>query len=544
MTQKIKYFILASTIFIGLSATTVYNDKLFEISKNLEIFVSVYKELNTGFADELDPSILMRTAIDAMTNSLDPFTNFISESQAESYRIYDDEKYQGIGAKAGISEDIVYLLEIYENGPAFDSGLKAGDELVSIDGASVLGKKMEEINAIMRGIPGSKITLGIKSYGEQEVKTVSVTRGEVNIPNVPYSGFVVDNVGYINLTVFTANAGVNISKALRDFKTKNPNLAGIILDLRDNGGGLLHEAVNICNHFIPQNELVVSTRSKVKENDRTFKTMTSPIDLELPVAILINKRSASASEIVSGVIQDLDRGVVIGQRSYGKGLVQNYKDLPYNARLKLTTSKYYIPSGRCIQGLEYENGIPKNIPDSQRSKFKTKSGRIVLDGGGVTPDIVMPEKKLKEVTQALIDQYLVFEYVNEYCKEKDSIAEVNQFKFDRFDDFVSFTKKKNFKFISEVEKSLSDAKSKASLTDDVNLENEIDNLLNKVRISQSSEITQAKDEIIAIIEKEIIGRYYYQKGKVQHTLDTDSEVLKAIEILQNPSKYKQILSQK
>jgi carboxyl-terminal processing protease len=535
---------LGLVLIMGISATTLYNDKLFEITKNLEIFVSAYKELNTNFADELDPSILMRTAIDAMTNSLDPFTNFISESQAESYRIFDDEKYQGIGAKAGISDEKVYLVEVFENGPAYDSGLKAGDELVSVDGTSVVGKKLEEINGIMRGIPGSKLALGIKSYGDKNVTTVQVTRGEVNIPNVPYSGFVEDNVGYINLTIFTANAGANIGKAIKEFKEDNPNLTGIIIDLRDNGGGLLHEAVNICNHFIPQNELVVSTKSKVKENDRTFKTMTSPLDLELPVAVLINKRSASASEIVSGVIQDLDRGVIIGQRSYGKGLVQNYKDLPYNARLKLTTSKYYIPSGRCIQGLEYENGVPKDIPDSQRSKFKTKNGRPVLDGGGVTPDVVLPEKKLKEVTQALKDQFIIFEYVNEYVKGKDSIEQAGKFKFDKFDDFVVFTQKKKFSFESETEKSLKEAKEKASDAGNTIVVSQIETLLNNIKNGKALELKEAKNEILQQIESEIISRYYYQKGKVKHNLAGDVEVLKAIEILQNPSVYKKILSGK
>ncbi len=544
MIQNIKYTLLAIVLFLGVSATTVYNDKLFEISKNLEIFVSAYKELNTNFADELDPSILMRTAIDAMTNSLDPFTNFISESQAESYRIYDDEKYQGIGAKAGIANEKIYILEVYENGPAYDAGIKAGDELTSIDGTQVVGKKLEEINGIMRGIPGSKLNLGIKSFKDNSSKTITVTRGEVNIPNVPYSGFVVDDIGYINLTVFTANAGANIGKALKDFKEDNPNLSGVIIDLRSNGGGLLHEAVNICNHFIPQGELVVSTKSKVKENDRTFKTMTTPLDLELPVAVLINKKSASASEIVSGVIQDLDRGVIIGQRSYGKGLVQNFKDLPYNARLKLTTSKYYIPSGRCIQGLEYENGVPKDIPDSQRSKFKTQNGRIVLDGGGVTPDIVMPEKKLKESTQALLDQYLIFEYVNQYCKTKDSIDAAGKFKFDKFDEFMTFVKKNNFTYTTAAEQSLMEAKTKAQEAGNEAVANDIEVLLNNIKTSKSSEIIKAQNEIIEEIEKEIVSRYYFQKGLVKHTLEKDNEVAKAIEILRNPTEYKKLLSKK
>ena len=541
MIKKIKYTLLGFSVLVLVSASTVYNDKLFEISKNLEIFISVYKELNSGFADELDPSILMRTAIDAMTNSLDPFTNFISESQAESYRIYDDEKYQGIGARAAAKDNKVFITEVYENGPAFNAGIKAGDELLSVDGNLVDGKSLDEIHGIMRGIPGSKINLGIYPYGQKESKTITVERGEVNIPNVPYSGFVADNVGYINLTVFTANASLNIANALRDFKTKNPDLAGVVLDLRDNGGGLLHEAVQICNHFIPQNEVVVSTRSKVKENDKIYKTMTSPIDLELPIVVLINNKSASASEIVSGVIQDYDRGVIIGQRSYGKGLVQNYKDLPYNARLKLTISKYYIPSGRCIQGLEYENGIPKNIPDSLRSKFKTRQGRTVLDGGGITPDVIMPEKMLSEVTKALLDQYIIFEYVNVYCKDKDSIGQIEQFSFNAFDDFVAFVQARKFNYTTELEKSLIQARNQAQQDQNKNLETDIDALLKKLTDAHSSKLTDAKDEIIQEIEREIVSRYYFQKGKVQYSLDSDAEVKKAIQILTAPSEYKKIL---
>jgi carboxyl-terminal processing protease len=543
MLKKIKYSLLTLSLIVLVSATTVYNDKLFEISKNLEIFVSVYKELNTGFADELDPSILMRTAIDAMTNSLDPFTNFISESQAESYRIYDDEKYQGIGARAAIKEKKVFITEVYENGPSFKAGIKPGDELISVDGNYVAEKTLEEIHAIMRGIPGSQISLGIHPYGEKDVKTIVVERGEVNIPNVPYSGFIADNVGYINLTVFTANASVNIANALRDFKTKNPDLAGVVLDLRDNGGGLLHEAVQICNHFIPQNEVVVSTRSKVKENDKVYRTMTSPIDLELPLVILINNKSASASEIVSGVIQDYDRGVIIGQRSYGKGLVQNYKDLPYNARLKLTTSKYYIPSGRCIQGLEYENGIPKNIPDSLRSKFKTQQGRIVLDGGGITPDIMMSERKLSDVTQALVSQHVIFEYVNRYCLGRDSIGDISQFSFDAFDDFVTFVRSQKFSYTTELEQSLINARSVAKKDGNKNMETEIEALIKKLTAGHTTQLTEAREEIIREIEKEIVSRYYYQKGKVQYTLDSDEEIMKAIEILTRPAEYKKILSQ-
>ncbi len=544
MFKKYKVVILSVAMISGIAAVNINNDKLFEITKNLEIFVSVYKELNTNFADELDPGTLMRTAIDAMTTSLDPYTNFYSESQAESYWINDDERYQGIGAKIDMINNQLTIIEPYEKGPANKAGIKAGDIITSIDGNNVQGKNLDEVNVMLRGIPGTDVQIGVRSVGENKEEVKKITRGEINIPNVPYSGFVEENVGYISLTTFTQMAGSNIQKALKDLKEENPNLSGIILDLRQNGGGLLHEAVNICNIFIPRNEIVVTTKSKIKERDQTFKTTDNPVDLELPLAVLIDGRSASASEIVSGVMQDLDRGVLIGQRSFGKGLVQNTKNLPYNSRLKLTTSKYYIPSGRCIQGVEYENGEPKNIPDSQRSKFKTMNNRTVLDGGGVTPDIITEVKELLPITQALLDQYVIFDYVNQWVKNKASIGEIDQFKFTQFDDFVNFAKKKNFTFTTEGEKALTNAKKAFEKINDHAYAEEIQKLEHKIIQSKGSEFIRAKDQIVYEIEKEIVTRYYLQKGKIQFALRDDNNIKEAVAILKDSKKYNKILNAK
>ena len=542
MTKRIKVAILSMIMVVGVAGITIENDKLFEISKNLEIFISVYKELNTNFADELDPSTLMRTAIDAMTHSLDPYTNFVSESQVESYWINEDDKYQGIGARVGLVQKKLMILEAYQGGPALTAGIKSGDEIISVNGVNIEGKKIEEVNAILRGIPGTDIKLSIKKNGSDLAEDINVKRGEVNIPNVPYSGFVADGVGYISLTTFTQNAGSNISKALRELKTKNPNMSGIILDLRQNGGGLLHEAVNICNIFIPNGEIVVTTKSKVKERDQTFKTQSQPADLEIPLAILIDKRSASASEIVSGVMQDLDRAVLIGQRSFGKGLVQNTKELPYNARLKITTSKYYIPSGRCIQGVEYENGEPKDIPDSQRTKFKTKNGRIVMDGGGVTPDVKLPARNVSAVTQALVDQHIIFDYVNNFCQNKEKIDTIGVFKFTDFTGFTEYLKKRSFQYETEAEKYLNKAKESIDSASDKTLSDEIVKLKQKISAAKSDELQASKMQIIEEIEKEIVSRYYFQKGKVQLTLDNDPEVKEAISILKDSNRYKKILA--
>ncbi|MBK9255092.1 MAG: S41 family peptidase [Saprospiraceae bacterium] len=544
MTKKIKILFLSIAMISGIAAVTVQNDKLFEISKNLEIFMNVYKELNTNFVDELDPGTMMRTAIDAMVGSLDPYTNFVSESQIESYRITQDEKYQGIGARVGIIDGKFTILEPYAGGPAVEAGLKAGDEIIKIDGVIIKGKNLDEINGILRGVPGTSVKMQINRVNNTPLD-LSLTRGEVNIPNVPYSGMVSDNIGYISLTIFTQNAGANISKALKEMKKNNPDMAGVILDLRQNGGGLLHEAINICNIFVPAGLELVTTKGKIKERDQSFKSTNPPVDLDIPLAILIDNRSASASEIVSGAMQDLDRGVLIGQRSYGKGLVQNTKETGYNSRLKLTTSKYYIPSGRCIQGVEYENGEPKDIADEKRTPFKTRNGRTVLDGGGVTPDIKLDPVVLHPLTQALLNQYVVFNFVTEYISGKDSIMSAEMYRFTDFDQFTAYVKKTGFKFESEGEKQLLKVKEDlAKLIDLSSINSELKAIDEKISEAKQKAWVTAKEEISKEISKEIVTRYYFQGGKTQHTLATDNEIKEAIALLNDSARYRKILGKK
>ncbi len=544
MFKKYFRFLFISGLVVLLTSAGIYQDKLFEISKNLEIFTRVYKELNTGFVDDLDPNIMMKTAIDAMVNSLDPYTNYVTESQIESYRISQDDRYQGIGARVGLVDEEYTILEPYAGGPAAEAGLKAGDKILAIDGITIKGKTLDEINLIIRGVPGTNLNLTIAKPAKKE-EIITLVRGEVNIPNVPFSGIVGEDIAYINLTTFTANASANIKNAYKELKNKNPNLKGVILDLRQNGGGLLHEAVNICNLFIPQGEVVVTTKGKVKENDQTFKTMAPPVDLEIPLAVLIDKRSASASEIVSGVIQDLDRGVLIGQRSFGKGLVQNTKNVGYNAVLKLTTSKYYIPSGRCIQGVEYENGQPKDIPDDQRSKFKTRNGRIVLDGGGVAPDIKSQAPELSDLTKALVEKNIIFHYVTRYVMGKDSISSPETFVFTEFGDFEKFCNEKKFVYQTKVEKSLEDVLENAGTAGQKELlQNDINNIRQKITKEKEKAWTIHKQEIIREIEKEIVSRFYLQSGKVRYALNVDPEIKEAIQVLHDTKRYQQILTKK
>ena len=396
-------------IFIGTSAVTLNNDnKYFEIAKNLEIFTSVYKELNTHYVDELDPNTVMRTGIDAIMNSLDPYTVYYSESQVESYRISLDNKYDGLGASSKEVDGKVTVVEVYKDGPSYEAGIQVGDQISSINGQSTKGRSYEDVTAFLRGFPGTSLQIGVFRPEEKKTHNFEITRSAVDIPNVPYSGMVSDEVGYITLTTFTQEAGKNIAKALRKLRAENSDLRGLVLDLRNNGGGLLSEAIDILGIFLPKESLVVTTKGKVRERDQAYRTRRTPIDIDMPVVVLINKSSASASEIVSGAIQDYDRGVIMGQRSYGKGLVQNQQEVGYNSRIKVTTSKYYIPSGRCIQSVAYENGEPKDIPDSEREVFKTKGGRPVLDGGGVTPDVKLDAFEPSEILQSLDENNWIF----------------------------------------------------------------------------------------------------------------------------------------
>lgn len=548
--KPVKVIVLLVCLLVGVSAIGLKDgDRMFEISKNVEIFVNVFKELNKNYVDEIDPAELMRIGIDAMVSSLDPFTNYISESQVERYRISDDERFQGIGASIVLAEDKIMITDLMEGGAAVTAGIKAGDELLTINGEVLKGKETEDIQTMLRGIAGTPVKLEIKRHGSGKTEVVNVERGEINIPNVPYAGVVSDGIAYIHLTVFTDNAGANIQKELKRLKREAGDsnaIKGLVLDLRYNGGGLLREAVNICNLFIPKNAEVVFTRGKVKEKDQSFKTLAIPYDLDIPIAVLINKKSASASEIVSGVIQDRDRGVIIGQRSYGKGLVQNTFELGYNNRVKITTSKYYIPSGRCIQGVEYKNGEPVDIPDNKRSKFKTLNGRTVLDGGGITPDVKLPAHEMAEVTQALLDQKMIFLYTNDYILKHDSIKNIDDFSFTAYDDFLAYLKKKNFSFNKEAEKEINLLQEKCSKNADLKatIGAEIKAMKDKLESEKAKDLVKFKDEIVVELEKEIISRYFYQKGKTKIGLKRDKEVDEAIAILKDQAKYNSLLGKK
>ena len=516
-------------------------DKYFEIIKNIEIFTNLYKEVNTYYVEDIEPGQLMRTGLDAMVGSLDPFTNYISESDIESYRYIVEGRYNGIGAKSRLMNGYVTITDLYKDQPADKAGLRPGDQIIAVEDKDAANRTVEELDAILKGFPGTAITLTIRRPGVVADFDVNLVRGQVEVDNIPYYGMLRDNIGYINLSQFSRDAGPNVAKAFKELKKENAGMKGIVLDLRGNGGGLLHEAVNLCNIWIPKDELVVSTRGKVKEWDRSYKTRNAPIDLEMPVAVLVNKRSASASEIVSGVLQDYDRGILIGQRTYGKGLVQNTMDIGYNAKVKITTAKYYIPSQRCIQSVEYKDGEPVNIPDEKRTVFKTRAGRQVLDGGGVKPDVVIEKAEDGGIVESLIEQHMIFDFVTTFAQNKKEIAAVEDFQFNDFAAFESFLEENNFVYESDSEKLLQKLEDEAK-EEGLDLSADIDRLEQQVNDSQKQELRKYQQEILKMIEKEIAGRYYYERGKVQMGLRNDAEIAEAISILNDPARYKKILS--
>ncbi|HFA49911.1 MAG TPA: S41 family peptidase [Bacteroidetes bacterium] len=542
--RSIKIIAVVTVLFTGMATTFVNNSgNYFEIAKNIEIFTNLYKEVNTYYVDELDPAQLMKTGVDAMLASLDPYTNYFSEGQIEGYRLMTEGRYNGIGADIRSIDGVPTVMAPYKDAPADKAGLKAGDRILKIDGKETEGKTADEVHTFIKGYPGTEVVLTIKRPGEKKEMDITLTRDEVHIANVPYSGMVSDDVGYMALTTFTREAGRNVGNALRDLKVEQPDLKGVILDLRNNGGGLLAEAVNVCNVFIPKNELVVSTKGKVKDWNRSFKTLNMPVDEQVPVVVLINNGSASASEIVSGVIQDLDRGVLIGQQSYGKGLVQNTKDIGYNSKVKMTTAKYYIPSGRCIQAIEYKDGEPVHIPDDQRTAFKTRSGRTVLDGGGVKPDIFLDLDGKSDILKKLEEQFFIFNYVTEWALENPGVTEVKDFHFTQWDSFVQFLEKQNFAYDTKTEELLDQIR-EAAKEDGYISPADIQVLENKIIEAKKNDLNKNKQAIIDLIEKEIVSRYLYVKGRIEVGLRNDKEIEEALKLFADPERYKSILQGK
>ena len=538
---------VAFMTFAGKSQTSPENDdRGFEISKNLEIFSSVYKNLHLNYVDDIESGKLIKTAIDAMLASLDPYTNYIPESNIEDVKLQILGQYGGIGAIVSQRGEYVYIAEPYENLPAAKAGLLAGDKIMEINGESAKGKTVSDVSGFLRGQAGTPVKLKLERQGKTFEK--NITREEIKLKPVPYYGITNNDFGYIKLNEFTQKSADEVINAFKSLKSQKPDLKGVVLDLRENGGGLLNEAVDIVNMFVNRGELVVQTKGKIAEKNTTHYTTKIPFDTEIPVAVLIDGYSASASEIVAGSLQDFDRAVIIGSRSYGKGLVQNIVELTYNSQMKVTVSKYFIPSGRCIQAIDYshrdENGRAIKVPDSLKTAFRTKHGRTVYDGFGIEPDVEVEPDFISNISMALIQKSLIFDYATKFYYEHPSIESPAKFKItdEIYKDFKAFVSTREYEYSTNTEKALKllrDAAKDEKYLDAINAE--ITDLEKKLQSDKSVDLDKNRDEISQLIEAEILTRYYYEKGRTEGMLKYDKTLAKAIEILSDKSQYKKIL---
>lgn len=522
------------------------NSSSFEISKNLDIMATVWKELNNNYVDEINYGDLMKIGIDAMLDDLDPYTVFISEAEIEDYTFMTTGQYGGIGALIHKQGNAVIISEPYENSPAYKAGLLAGDKILKINDNDALNKSVSDVSLLLKGQPGTKLKLLLNRDGKEIEK--NVVRENVAIPNVAYSSLFDDGTGYIKLTGFTQNSGKEVKDALLKLKDSG-KLTGLIIDLRDNGGGLLNEAVNIANLFVKKGEMIVSTKGKTPDRNKSYKTLLQPIDPDLPLVILVNGMSASASEIVAGAIQDLDRGVVIGERTFGKGLVQNIIPLSYNTQMKITVAKYYIPSGRCIQSVDYSHrdslGRSVSIPDSLTKPFKTKDGRTVFDGAGINPDVPLEQPTYSNIAISLLSRYLFFDYANKFKETHDTIPAAKDFMITdtQYNDFVTWLQDKDYDYTSRSEKMLADLKKTAEKEQYYDeLKGEFQLLESKMIHNKQSDLEKFRPEIERILKNEIVARYYYQKGRVEAAISDDNEVKVARDILKDSKKYNGILN--
>lgn len=543
-----RQLLIAAIAVISLLPIAAVTNSYFEISKNLDIFATLYKEVNTYYVDDVEPAKFMKSGIDAMLESLDPYTNYISEADMESYRFQTTGKYGGIGALIRKTGDLIVISEPYENYPASKAGLMAGDIIVEVDGKSTKGKNVDDISKILKGTPGTEVKLQILRPGEKNELEKTLVREEIKISSVSYSGMLNNDIGYIRLEQFTDGCGQEVKNSLKQLQNKSV-LKGVVLDLRGNPGGLLNEAVNVTNIFVEKGNEIVSTRGKVKEWDKVFYAIDAAVDTKIPLAILTNSGSASASEIVSGTVQDYDRGVIIGQKTFGKGLVQTTRQLSYGTQLKVTTAHYYTPSGRCIQAINYaqrnEDGSVGKIPDSLKTAFKTKNGRTVYDGGGVDPDFATTTEKLAPITFSLLEKGLIFDYATRYRSQHDQIAPARDFRLDdaAYNDFIVYISDKEYDYTTKSEekmKALQEAAEKEDYWDGI--KDQFTALKNSMMHDKEQDLLKNKEQIRSILEEEIASRYYYKNGRLEAGLKGDQDIQKAIEILSNQEAYNKALT--
>jgi carboxyl-terminal processing protease len=545
--RRIRFIALAAILItagISISFLATQETRDFRIAKNLDIFFSLYRELNTFYVDELNPDKLVKTGIDNMLKSLDPYTVYYPESESDEIAFMTTGKYGGIGSLIRGGGEYVVISLVYKGFPADLAGVRAGDLIKKVDGFALKGADTETVSQKLKGNPGTTVMLTIERNGKE--MEIPVKREKIEIPSVPYYGMIDSETGYIRFTNFTQNCAEDVRNAL--IKLKNEKATKIILDLRSNPGGLLTEAVNVVNLFVGPGNEIVSTKGKVKQFDESFKTSKAAVDQNIPLAVIINRGSASASEIVAGAIQDLDRGVVVGQRSYGKGLVQITRPLSYNSQLKVTTAKYYIPSGRCIQALDFSNpnedGSVGIIPDSLISEFRTRNGRVVRDGGGISPDVEALPSPLSQIAAELYQRNYFFDFATKYFWSHPAPESPMKFTISEeiYEDFRNYLVEREFNYSTITELSLNELISNAKREKYYELHKDLfTELQNELRHTLDNDLVTFRDEITELLADEIIGRYFYEEGSIQFSLGTDVQVKKAVEILKSADEYKSIL---
>jgi carboxyl-terminal processing protease len=533
-------------VLILATLTWSFNDDLFQISKNLDVFASVYKEVNINYVDDINSAKLVKTGVDAMLEGLDPYTEFVPESEIEDYKLhYVSTQYGGIGASIFPRDNKVFISDVFTGFPAQRADIRQGDQLVKINNIDLTGKNNDQVSQLLKGSKGANIKLLVKRDGEAAVEK-NLVRDEIKQPNVVYSGMVDGNMGYIKLNKFLENSAEEVTNALTNIKKNNPN--GLILDLRSNGGGILQEAVKIVNLFVPKDVTIVSQKGKIKEKNFTYTTVNTPVESTLPLVVLVNSRSASASEIVAGALQDLDRAIIIGQRSYGKGLVQQTFNLPYNSLVKITVAKYYVPSGRCVQALDYthrkDDGSVIKVADSLIHEYKTKNGRSVYDNSGIYPDIFVKQERFANVTQTLVSKLLIFDYATLYRNSHPKLADPKQLSLTdaEYNDFIKYLAGKNYTYSTVSEKLLTTLKTEATREKQYSeIQAEYDALKAKLANTKKNDLLTHKAEVKQVLENEIASRYYYERGRYEANFKYDKELAQAIKTMQDKTQLASIL---